>query len=106
MNVLEISDLSKSFDGVPILRNIELSIPAGRIFGLAGENGAGKSTLARCISNKIPHDHGIIKVNGRIVDGHEHARKVYVVPQEFNLIPNLTVAENIFLLRQKQRISF
>ncbi|MCI7642975.1 MAG: sugar ABC transporter ATP-binding protein [Lentisphaeria bacterium] len=100
MNVLEISDLSKSFDGVPILRNIELSIPAGRIFGLAGENGAGKSTLARCISNKIPHDHGIIKVNGRIVDGHEHAGKVYVVPQEFNLIPNLTVAENIFLGRE------
>ncbi|MEG1980047.1 MAG: sugar ABC transporter ATP-binding protein [Victivallaceae bacterium] len=100
MNILEISDLSKSFDGVSILRNIKLDIPAGRIVGLAGENGAGKSTLARCISNKISHDQGVIKVAGETLSGRRSAAKVYVVPQEFNLVANLTVAENIFLGRE------
>lgn len=95
-NVLEIENLTKSFGAAPVLTGVTLSLQKGRILGLAGENGAGKSTLARIISGRLPPDSGSVRLHG----------SCYVLPQEFSQIPTLTVAENIFLGREKTRFGF
>lgn len=94
--VLEIENLTKSFDGVPVLKGITLKLLRGRVLGLAGENGAGKSTLAKCISHVHKPDSGKIVLDG----------SCYLVPQEFTLIPTLNVTENIFLGRELSTLGF
>ena len=90
MNLLEVSRLVKSFDGVPVLSSISFSLPAGTILGLVGENGAGKSTLVKCLGGIHHQDSGTIELAGTC----------YTIPQEFTLIPELTVWENLFLGRE------
>ncbi len=85
--VLEIENVTKSFGASPVLSGVTFSLCASSILGLAGENGAGKSTLARLISGRLKVDTGSIRLRG----------SCYVLPQEFSLIPTLTVYENIFL---------
>ncbi len=97
--LLEISDLTKSYGPVKVLSGINLTMPKGEILGLAGENGAGKSTLAKCIAGRTPVSSGGVRF---LVP---HAT-VYTVPQEFNLIPELAVYENIFLGRELSRFGF
>ncbi len=94
--VLEIENLTKSFGAAPVLSGVTLSLPPGKILGLAGENGAGKSTLARLISGRLKPDSGTIRLNG----------SCYVLPQEFTLIDTLTVYENIFLGGEQTRFGF
>lgn len=94
--VLEISSLTKSFGAAPVLAGVTLTIGRGEILGLAGENGAGKSTLARLISGRLKPDSGSVRVNG----------SCYVLPQEFTLVPTLTVCENIFLGRELSSFGF
>ena len=89
-SLLDVCNVAKSFDGVPVLKGISFSLPPGRILGLIGENGAGKSTLVKCISGIHRCDSGKICLHG----------KCYAVPQEFTLIPSLTVRENIYLGRE------
>ena len=89
--LLTIDNLTKSFGATPVLSGVSLSLKRGQILGLAGENGAGKSTLARLISGRLKADSGIVTLNG----------SCYVLPQEFALIPTLTVCDNIFLGREK-----
>lgn len=89
-HVLEIENLTKSFGAAPVLNGVSLTLESGTILGLAGENGAGKSTLARLISGRIKPDSGRLLRNGTC----------YVLPQEFSLVPTLTVQENIFLGRE------
>ena len=91
--VLSIQNVTKSFGPVPVLTGVTFSLPAGSILGLAGENGAGKSTLARCIRGDVKPTSGTIEVNG----------SCYVIPQEFTLIPELRVYENIFLGRERKK---
>jgi len=91
-SVLEISNVTKSFGAAPVLSGVTLSLEPGKILGLAGENGAGKSTLARLICGRLKPDSGTIRLNG----------SCYVLPQEFTLIPTLTVYENIFLGRERR----
>lgn len=99
--MLELSGIQKSFGGVRALRNGCLDLRAGEVHALLGENGAGKSTLIRILAGALQPDAGTLQLDGRplrIPSPHEGRRLgISVVYQEFNLVPTLTVRENLFL---------
>lgn len=99
--ILIIRGLSKSFPGVQALKAVDFTLLKGEIHGLVGENGAGKSTLIKCLTGVYRRDAGEIIYNGQPIDCSSplHAQEIGIssVYQEVNLIPNLSVAENIFL---------
>lgn len=97
--------ISKSFDGNSVLTNVEFSVKKGEIHALMGENGAGKSTLMKILTGIYARDTGEVKVRGKLVDFKnpkeaEHAG-IAVIHQELNILPDLTVAENLFLGNEK-----
>jgi ABC-type sugar transport system ATPase subunit len=98
---LEIKDVSKTFPGVKALINVDFDLREGEIISLVGENGAGKSTLINVITGQIIPDSGSILINGKkahiATPSDAMALGIGLVPQELNLIPQLSVAENIFL---------
>lgn len=99
--MIEIKNIRKSFGGVKALRDVNMKIGAGEIHAILGENGAGKSTLMKIISGAIPKDGGFITIDGRVVDFKNtlEAKKngIGIIYQEFSLIPELSIAENIYL---------
>src|SRR5688572_27990236 len=99
--VLEMRGIRKAFPGVIALDGVDLTLHAGEVHVLLGENGAGKSTLMKILSGAYRRDAGEIRVNGREEDisGPRHALAlgIRVICQELNLVPHLSVAENIFL---------
>src|SRR5258708_2104820 len=99
--VLEMRGIRKEFPGVVALDGVDLTLDAGRVHMLLGENGAGKSTLMKIVSGAYRKDAGEIRVNGRPVDIRSPrdalALGIRVIYQELNLVPQLSVAENIFL---------
>ncbi|WP_376792543.1 sugar ABC transporter ATP-binding protein [Thermoflexus sp.] len=102
--LLRAEGISKAFPGVQALDRVTLEIFPGEIHGLVGENGAGKSTLIRILAGAIPRDAGRILWQGQPVEiaDPRHARRmgIAVIHQELSLLPNLTVAENLFLGRE------
>ena len=98
---VELSNIDKSFGGIHALKGVTLKVKRGEIHALLGENGAGKSTLMKVLSGAIKRDTGEIKINGEplIHHGtHDAIKKgVAVIYQELNLVPHLSVAENLFL---------
>lgn len=96
--------MTKSFPGVRALDGVDLTLRTGEVHVLLGENGAGKSTLIKMLSGAHRPDEGRILVDGDEVtirsaqDAERHG--IATIYQEFNLVPGLTVAENIFLGRQ------
>ena len=105
--VLIATGIRKQFFGVEVLHDVDLEVRAGTVHGLVGENGAGKSTLMKVIAGVHRRDAGRLLVHGREVDfAHpvEAARAgVATVFQEFNLLPDRTVAQNVFLGREPRR---
>ncbi|MBN9072898.1 MAG: sugar ABC transporter ATP-binding protein [Rhizobiales bacterium] len=99
--LLEARDVTKSFGPVQALRGVSLRLKPGSAHAVLGENGAGKSTLMKIISGVFPPSSGTLKVGGEEVRWHraEQARAagVSTIFQEFILLPNLSVAENLFL---------
>lgn len=99
--ILEIRNVSKDFSGVYALRNIDLQIFPGEVTALIGENGAGKSTLMKIISGVYPEFEGEVLLNGSRVNfknPKEAGEKgVVIIHQELNLIPYLSISENLFL---------
>lgn len=100
-NILELKDVSKSFAGVQALSNISFDVREGEILGFIGENGAGKSTLIKILAGAHQRDSGEILFSGKPFHV-QHPKEaqdigISVIYQEFNLIPSLSVAENIFL---------
>lgn len=98
--ILRVSSISKSFPGVRALNSVEFDVAAGEVHGLVGENGAGKSTLMAIASGALAADAGTVVVNGTTI----HASPDFVrecglaiVRQEPALMPDLTVAENLYL---------
>ncbi|MCL6601058.1 MAG: sugar ABC transporter ATP-binding protein [Alicyclobacillus macrosporangiidus] len=104
MSILEARKVSKSYGGVKALVETDFECQAGEIHALLGENGAGKSTLVKIFSGVVRPDEGTIWVDGRPVQLHspDDARRLGIasVFQELSLIPNMSVAENLFLGRE------
>jgi ABC-type sugar transport system ATPase subunit len=99
--VFEALDVSRSYPGVQALKGVNLTLRAGQVTALMGENGAGKSTLIRLIGGLEQPSAGELRIHGQPVvfesAADSQAAGVSVVAQEFRLVPQLTVAENIFL---------
>jgi ribose transport system ATP-binding protein len=102
--VLEMRRIAKAFPGVVALDGVDLALHAGDVHMLLGENGAGKSTLMKILSGAYRKDAGEILIDGRPVDiagpRDALARGIRVIYQELNLVPHLSVADNIFLGRE------
>jgi ribose transport system ATP-binding protein len=102
--LLEATGITKNFPGVRALDDASLRVQRGRLRAVLGENGAGKSTLMNILAGVFPPDAGTIRLDGRIVTfAHPRAALaagIGIVFQELNLIPHLSVAENIFLGRE------
>ena len=103
-SALEMRGISKAFFGVAALRNVDLTCQPGTVHALVGENGAGKSTLTAILAGVVIADAGNIRLDGQplVMGDSEGARRhgISVVFQEFNLIPELTVAANVWLHRE------
>ena len=100
-NILEMKDISKSFFGVPVLKKVQLTVKKGEVHILLGENGAGKSTLIKILSGAYSREDGTILFDGKelppMSPGEIIQAGVSVIYQEFNLVPEMSVYENIFL---------
>lgn len=99
--VVEMKNISKAFSGISVLQKINFNLKEGEVHCIVGENGAGKSTLIKILSGAIKPDEGDIFIRGErvILDSPKKAidHGISTIYQEFNLCPNLSVAENIFL---------
>ena len=102
-NILELKHITKLYPGVVALNDVSLEVRRGEILALVGENGAGKSTLIKTCSGAITPTQGEIVINGKSFTGMtpqtSEQNGIGVVYQEFNLVGDLSVAENIFLGR-------
>ncbi|WP_213881037.1 D-xylose ABC transporter ATP-binding protein [Pseudomonas sp. dw_358] len=101
--LLEMKGIVKAFAGVPALNGIDIRIRPGECLGLCGENGAGKSTLMKVLSAVYPHGTwgGEILWDGKPLEAHSiqdsEAAGIVIIHQELTLVPDLSVAENIFM---------
>ncbi|BAU13541.1 ABC transporter-like protein [Leptolyngbya sp. NIES-3755] len=99
--VLEMKGITKRFNGVPALQNVNLTLYPGEVHALMGENGAGKSTLMKILAGAYIADEGEIWVNGQRLNvtdpGIARRAGINLIYQELNVAPNLTVAENMFM---------
>ncbi|ORM57437.1 D-xylose ABC transporter ATP-binding protein [Pantoea rodasii] len=107
---LEAEGISKFFPGVKALDNVSLRIKPGSVHALMGENGAGKSTLMKCLIGMYRPDKGTIRIKGEPVqfqDTMDALRSgISMIHQELNLVPYMTVAENIWLGREPMKYGF
>ena len=103
-NILEIKNISKTFPGVHALKDINLNIKKGEVLVLVGENGAGKSTLVKILSGIYSADEG----GKMFLDNSQYCPKgikeanengIFIIHQELNMIPDLTVTENLLLAK-------
>ncbi|MBN3135313.1 MULTISPECIES: ribose ABC transporter ATP-binding protein RbsA [Pectobacterium] len=102
--LLQLQGITKSFPGVKALSGAALNVYAGKVMALVGENGAGKSTMMKVLTGIYRKDAGSIHFLGQEVDfnGPKASQEagIGIIHQELNLIPQLTIAENIFLGRE------
>ena len=102
--VLAMRGITKTFPGVRALSNVDLDVLPGEVHALMGENGAGKSTLMKIVSGVYQPDAGSIRIAGQPIEfAHPQQAQssgVSIIHQEFNLLPERTVAQNIFLGRE------
>ena len=99
--------ISKRFPGALVLDRVDFALQRGEVHALLGENGAGKSTLIKCLTGAYRRDGGTLSLDGIGIDPHSTAEAqalgIGTVYQEINLLPNLSVADNLFLGRQPRR---
>lgn len=104
--LLETENIGKSYSGNVVLENINLTVRKGEVHALMGENGAGKSTLVKIITGVVKANQGSVTYDGKPLNI-SHPKEIFdlgigIVYQEFNLMPDLTVAQNIFIAREPE----
>ncbi len=109
-SLLAVENINKSFIGFKALDSVDFTVRGGEIHALLGENGAGKSTLIKVLTGVHQPDSGLIKIDGQAVNVRDtqHAQNLGIgtVYQEVNLLPNMSVADNLFIGRQPMRFGF
>lgn len=105
--VLRLDNISKEFPGVKALSDVHFDLRSGEVHAVCGENGAGKSTLMKIISGVYQPTSGTIVYKGNKVQYasplESEAAGIAIIHQELNLVPHLSVAENIYLAREPRR---
>ena len=105
--LLSIRSLTKVFPGTRALDDVDLDIAAGQVHALLGENGAGKSTLIKCLTGAYRRDGGTVMLDGAPIDPRSTLQAqdlgIGTVYQEVNLLPNLTVAQNLMFGHEPRR---
>lgn len=108
--ILRMTDISKSYADVEVLHSVNLTLNEGEVLALVGENGAGKSTLMKILMGIEPLNAGTITLGGEVVQIHSPARAlalgIAMIHQELNPVPEMTIAENLFLGREVNRFGF
>jgi ribose transport system ATP-binding protein len=108
LTILEMNDVEKSFNGVPVLKKANFVLRKGEVHALMGGNGAGKSTLMKILTGVYHKDFGTIMLDGKSVElasaRQAERHGIAMIYQELSLIPTLTVAQNIFLKRESQAV--
>jgi ribose transport system ATP-binding protein len=109
--LLQLTTINKSFPGVQALKGVSFAVNAGEVHALVGENGAGKSTLMKILVGVYQPDSGTMHWQGQLLKlsrpSDAQKQGIRIIYQEFNLLPDLTVAENIFLNREpRTRLGF
>lgn len=108
--LLRMEGISKFFPGVQALQGVHLEVYPGECLALVGENGAGKSTLMKILSGVYLPDEGHLELDGspvRLSTPHQAQELgISIIYQEFNLMPNLTVMENVYIGREPDRAGF
>jgi ribose transport system ATP-binding protein len=107
--LLQMRGIRKTFPGVVALDEVQFDLRRGEVHALLGENGAGKSTLMRILSGACHRDAGEVLLDGRpvMLDSPREAQELGIstIYQEFNLVPQLSAAENIYLGREPMRVA-
>jgi osmoprotectant transport system ATP-binding protein len=99
--MLELENVSKSFQGSVALNSVDLKVPTGSTHALIGTSGSGKTTLLRIMLGLIPLDKGFVKINGKPLSSFTRelwADQIGYVPQDGGLFPHMTVLENVTLI--------
>ena len=103
-NILTVENITKSYPGVRALDNVSIDIKRGEVHAIAGENGAGKSTLIKILTGAVLPDSGKINLEGKTYPAFTPHQAIDLgiaaIYQELNLIPYLSVAENVFFGRE------
>ena len=102
--MLEIKELSKSFNRKTALDNVSFTVPEGQIFGLLGPNGAGKTTLIRIINRIIQQDQGNVFLNGKLLT-EKHLQQIGYLPEERGLYRSMRVIDHLIFLGQLRNLS-
>ncbi len=104
VSLLDLESMTKGFPGVQALDNVRLDLRHGEVLALVAENGAGKPTLMKLLVGLSTLGVGVFRMNGRElrIEGPRHTQElgISIIRQEFNLMPDLTVAQNIFIGRE------
>ncbi|MBV8898902.1 MAG: sugar ABC transporter ATP-binding protein [Verrucomicrobia bacterium] len=107
-DILEMNDIEKSFNGVPVLKKAHFALRKGEVHALMGGNGAGKSTLMKILTGVYHKDAGTILLDGNPVElataRQAERHGIAMIYQELSLIPTLTVAQNVFLKHESRAV--
>ena len=105
--IVELENITKEFPGVKALDHVQFNLKRGEVLAFLGENGAGKSTLMKILSGIYSKDEGTIKIDGKVIESMspKEAQElgIAIIHQELNMCAHLSVAENIFLGREKTK---
>lgn len=105
--IVSMKDICKSFPGVKALDHVQFELRSGEVMALLGENGAGKSTLMKILSGVYTRDSGSLEIFGKeygdLTPKQAQEAGVAIIHQELNMCKHLSVAENMFLGREKTK---
>jgi ABC-type sugar transport system ATPase subunit len=105
--LFQLAGVTKRFGGVVAVRDVDFDLRPGEVHALVGENGAGKSTLMKIVDGLYAPDEGRLEVGGQPAEFSSprdaEAAGIAMIPQELDLFPELSVAENLFVGRKRPR---